>query len=130
MLECDKCKYDKNPVGEEKCLYCAEKLNSITVLNQSKYHFDTISEAITYVEQHPLVKVGEVTATIQKHFVYTDMNDSNIMIRINPTKFSKRYFEGGWFSMQSAMPNNYRIINVSQTRADIILVFLKRNDYT
>ncbi len=127
MIECEKCDYDNNPPDELNCLYCKAKLNTVEVLTKPKHHYFTLISALSYLEVND-VQIGELTVTDQKHMLYRDVNKVDAILRINPIKFSKDYYEGGWFSIVNSLPSTYRIRDIAQTRKDIILVFLKRHD--
>ena len=128
MIECDECNYDNNPPEELNCLYCKAKLHTVQVLIKSKDHFKTLDVALDWLEKYPESKIGEITVTDQNHMLYTDINNIDVILRINPLKFHKEYYHEGWFSIANSVPSRYRVRDVAQTRKDIILVFLKRLD--
>ncbi len=127
MIECEKCNYDNNPPDEDHCLYCKAKLNTVEVLNEPKDHYDTLIAGLGYLELRD-VQIGELTVTDQKHMLYRDINKIDAILRINPIKFSKDYYNDGWFSVSNSLPSNYTVSNIAQTRKDIILVFLRKHD--
>ncbi len=127
MIECEQCNYDNNPIEESHCLYCKAKLNTVEVLTKSELHYRDLPSALRQLELRD-VKIGELTVTDQKHMLYRDINNVDAILRINPIKFSKEHYNGGWFSISNSLPKNYIVRDVAQTRKDIVLVFLKRND--
>ena len=127
MIECEKCKYENNPPTELNCLYCKEKLNTVEVLAKGLFHYNKFSDALSHLNAFPLTKIGELTVTEQKHMLYNAIYNKDIIIRLRPDKFSKTYYDNGWFDVANSLPPDYSIRSVSQTRKDIILVFLRRN---
>jgi len=128
MIECEQCNYTNNPPEELNCLYCRAKLNTIQVSKVSKKHFDSLYQALDYLEENPDALVGEITMTDQNHTVYNDKLTGRVIFKINPVLFMKSYYHDDWFDLRNSLPSNYRVDNVAQTRRDIILVFLKKLD--